>query len=515
MSSDEIKEQSAVEGSGGSNQSSRPADRRRSEQHFGPSAGVALVARPGTVGSASVHRPPPGGIKSLSHRAGPPVRRDTVFRRLLAVADLLAAAGGLVAVAALTHSVVPPASAATIPLIVVVAKLAGRYDHDEVVVSKSTLDEVPALLSLAAAYTLIWSFVALLPGVHRHLGGGGVFVLWASTSALLIGGRAVARALARVVAPRERVLIVGNDDAAKRLRNAVTSDPGARIEVAGSLPFRESEIYEELGRVVRELDIDRVFVAPSSGDSDVKLDALRRTVGSAVKVTIVPRLLEVVGSAVEFDVVGGVTILGVRTAGLSRSSGLIKRSADIVVALIGICVLAPLGALIAIAIRLDSPGPVLFRQQRVGRHGRSFEIVKFRSMFENAEAQRPALDDLNESEGNFKLGSDPRVTRIGRLMRRRSIDEWPQLINVLRGEMSLVGPRPLIDSEDRLIEDYHRGRLELAPGMTGPWQVLGPTRPPLSEMVKTDYLYATQWSLWTDVKIILRTLAHAVAGRGE
>jgi lipopolysaccharide/colanic/teichoic acid biosynthesis glycosyltransferase len=121
---------------------------------------------------------------------------------------------------------------------------------------------------------------------------------------------------------------------------------------------------------------------------------------------------------------------------------------------------------------------------------------------------------MNETEGVFKLTRDPRVTRIGRLLRKTSIDELPQLLNVLRGDMSLVGPRPLVVDEDRLVEGRHRERLQIPPGMTGPWQVLGPNRPPLAEMVKADYLYAANWSLWVDVKILLRTFGHVARQRG-
>jgi lipopolysaccharide/colanic/teichoic acid biosynthesis glycosyltransferase len=141
-------------------------------------------------------------------------------------------------------------------------------------------------------------------------------------------------------------------------------------------------------------------------------------------------------------------------------------------------------------------------------------MIKFRSMVDGAEQVREQLEDLNESNGLFKLTRDPRVTRVGRLLRGRSLDELPQLINVLRGEMSLVGPRPLVLDEDALVEGWHRNRLLLTPGMTGPWQVLSPPRPPLAEMVKVDYLYAVNWSLWNDVKILLRTLRHIVGRRG-
>jgi lipopolysaccharide/colanic/teichoic acid biosynthesis glycosyltransferase len=233
-----------------------------------------------------------------------------------------------------------------------------------------------------------------------------------------------------------------------------------------------------------------------------------------IKMSIVPRLLEVVGSAVEFDTIGGVTVLGVRRPGLSRSSRAIKRAMDVFGASVGLILLSPFGIAVAIAIKINSRGPVFFRQLRVGRDGRTFKMFKFRSMVDGAEAQRAALQALNETDGLFKLSSDPRVTSIGRWLRKTSIDEMPQLINVLLGDMSLVGPRPLVVDEDRLVEGRHRDRLQLPPGMTGPWQVLGPSRPPLSEMVKTDYLYAANWSLWTDIKILMRTFGHVLAQRG-
>jgi lipopolysaccharide/colanic/teichoic acid biosynthesis glycosyltransferase len=260
--------------------------------------------------------------------------------------------------------------------------------------------------------------------------------------------------------------------------------------------------------------VERVFLIPS-GDSEVTLEAVRRTAKVGVKVSIVPRLFEVVGSAVEFDTVGGVTVLGVRRPGLSRSSRLIKRTIDVTAAAVGLFVTAPFGALVALLVRLDTPGPVFFRQPRVGKDGQIFQMLKFRSMVDGAHAQRDALAELNETDGLFKLSEDPRVTRVGRLLRRTSLDELPQLINVLRGEMSLVGPRPLIADEDELIQGHHRERLQLTPGMTGLWQVLGPPRPPLAEMVKADYLYATNWSLWNDIKILLRTLMHVSARRGR
>ena len=167
------------------------------------------------------------------------------------------------------------------------------------------------------------------------------------------------------------------------------------------------------------------------------------------------------------------------------------------------------------AIKLTSPGPVLFRQTRIGRNGAPFSMLKFRSMSEDADSLKEALRGLNEAEGLFKIADDPRITRVGRILRRTSIDEFPQVLNVLRGKMSLIGPRPLVPEEDGMIRGWHRRRLQLTPGMTGPWQVLGSARIPLREMVTIDYQYVGNWSLWADVKIMLRTLGLMVARRGR
>ena len=170
--------------------------------------------------------------------------------------------------------------------------------------------------------------------------------------------------------------------------------------------------------------------------------------------------------------------------------------------------------MIAVATKLSSAGPVLFRQRRIGRHGESFLMLKFRSMYDGAEEMKPELHALNEADGLFKIADDPRVTPLGRLLRRVSLDELPQLVNVLRGEMSLVGPRPLVGDEDAQIKGWLRRRLDVIPGMTGVWQVHGSSRIPLREMVKMDYLYRANWSLWLDVKILLRTVPLLLSRRG-
>ncbi len=206
--------------------------------------------------------------------------------------------------------------------------------------------------------------------------------------------------------------------------------------------------------------------------------------------------------------------MGVRRFELTRSSSAVKRAFDLACASIGVLAVSPLMLAAAIAIKLDSRGPVFFRQLRVGRHGEHFHILKFRTMVDNAEALKDSLRDRNEADGLFKIADDPRVTRVGRFLRKTALDEMPQLLNILKGDMSMVGPRPLVVDEDIRVEGWHRRRLELTPGMTGHWQILGPARVPLAEMVAIDYLYVANWSLWTDVKILLRTVPYVMGRHG-
>jgi lipopolysaccharide/colanic/teichoic acid biosynthesis glycosyltransferase len=204
-----------------------------------------------------------------------------------------------------------------------------------------------------------------------------------------------------------------------------------------------------------------------------------------------------------------------RPAALTRSAMRIKRALDLLGATLGLLALAPLIAVVAAAVKLDGGGAVFYRQLRVGHRGKRFEMLKFRTMVPGADAMKEALRAHNEARGGlFKIAEDPRVTRVGRWLRRSALDELPQLLNILKGEMSLVGPRPLVVDEDERIAGHHRRRLELMPGMTGPWQILGPTRASLSQMVAIDYRYVEHWSLWNDLKILLRTVPHVVGRRG-
>jgi lipopolysaccharide/colanic/teichoic acid biosynthesis glycosyltransferase len=252
----------------------------------------------------------------------------------------------------------------------------------------------------------------------------------------------------------------------------------------------------------------RPSAEPSDGDiiKDVK--------SYGVEVSVLPEASRVAGSSVEFSHRTGMSLPGVEGFEIRRSSRVIKRCMDIAGSALALLALAPLFAVIAVAIRLDSRGPVLFRQLRAGRRGCPFEMFKFRSMIDGADQQKEALRHLNEADGVFKIAGDPRITRVGRWLRCVHLDELPQLINVVRGEMSLVGPRPLPLDEDRAIPGRYRKRQEVRPGITGYWQVLGSSRVPVKEMVQLDHLYVAKWSAWGDVKLMLRTIPVVIRHRG-
>jgi exopolysaccharide biosynthesis polyprenyl glycosylphosphotransferase len=279
-------------------------------------------------------------------------------------------------------------------------------------------------------------------------------------------------------------------------------------------PDRLFGTIEQLPAVLGEHDIERVVVAPTREGGEDIVEVIRLAAACGVRVAVLPRLLEAIGTSVVFDDLGGQVLLGVRGFGLSPSSRFLKRTFDVVVATVLGVVLGPLLLAIALAIRLGSPGPVLFRQTRVGRHGRRFQMLKFRTMVTDAEAHKRELLKRNEAVPPlFKIADDPRTTRLGRFLRRFSLDELPQLLNVLKGDMSLVGPRPLVVDEDRLFSGWQRRRHMVAPGVTGPWQILGSSRVPMSDMVTIDYLYCANWSLWLDAKLLARTIPYVLSRR--
>ena len=442
------------------------------------------------------------------------VRRESLHRRMLGAMDVLAATLALALVVGVAGDREPGLTVlAAMPIIVLLFKVAGLYDRDQMRIVHSTLDEAPLLLQLTGLYALGLTMLGPVL-VDRPLAAQEIVALWCSSFLAVAGGRMLARWLAGRISPPERCLVVGEPLRAARVREKLSSS-SARAVVVATLPFDGDEAGE-LGsaegfrRLVDSLGVHRIIVVPATTDTAGVGELIRVAKAAGVRVSVLPRMFEVVGSAVEFDDVDGMTMLGIRPFGLPRSSRLLKRAFDLVAAAVGLIAVGPVIAAIALAVRLDSRGPVFFRQERIGRDSRPFRIYKFRSMVVDADEQKDRLRALNEvGDGMFKITEDPRVTRVGHWLRRTSLDELPQLFNVLRGEMSLVGPRPLVTDEDAQVLGLDRSRLHLTPGMTGPWQVLG-SRVPMQEMVGIDYLYVASWSLWLDLKVLLRTGRHVL-----
>ncbi|MEY2431593.1 MAG: hypothetical protein QOC92_1318 [Acidimicrobiaceae bacterium] len=440
--------------------------------------------------------------------------RERLGRRSLAVADVFASLIALVAASVTVGHGVPGAALVVVPMVVFAAKAIGLYDRDESLVHRSTLDELPQLLHLAT----LFAFIAWLiggPFGGNDLGRGGSVVLWVTFVAVVAAARLAARYLAATLSSRERCMVVGPVASANELAATLDRD-NARTRVAAMADIASLDGCnpDELKALVGDLDIHRIILISDHENRQVMLDLIRSAKAIGLRISVAPRLMEVIGSQVQFDNVGGTVLLGVRGTRLSRSSRFLKRGFDLACASLLLVAAAPLIALIALAVKIGSRGPVLYRQTRVGRGGSHFDILKFRTMEVGAHEKRSELASLNEAVGLFKIQDDPRVTRVGRVLRRLSLDELPQLVNVLLGDMSIVGPRPLVVEEDAKITGLDRQRLNLTPGMTGQWQILGSARVPLAEMVKIDYLYVAGWTLWADIKLLLRTVPYVLSRRG-
>jgi exopolysaccharide biosynthesis polyprenyl glycosylphosphotransferase len=421
---------------------------------------------------------------------------------------------------------------ATLPAWILMARLYGLYTGDEERTDHSTVDEVVAVFHLTTIvcwlfFVFAWLTDLVDPSVPKLL------TFWAGSMLLVSVFRAAARWLSRKrITYLQNAVIVGAGDVGQLVAHKLLQHPEYGINLVGFVDAEPKERREDLAHltllgpqerlpaIVRMFDVERVIVAFSRNSYDQTLDLIRLMKDLDVQVDIVPRLFEIVGPSVSIHTVEGVPLLGLPPAHLLRTSRLIKRVTDLALAIVGLVLLAPVFAAIAVLIKIGSPGPVFFRQVRRGTDESTFKIYKFRTMVADADARKSEYTHLNKHAVNggdprmFKIPDDPRTTRIGRFLRSYSLDELPQLINVVKGEMSLVGPRPLILEEDQHIREWARRRLNLKPGITGPWQVLGRSEIPFDEMVKLDYLYVTSWSALNDLKLMLQTVPALARSRG-
>lgn len=455
--------------------------------------------------------------------------RDYQLRRLLAVADCTAVAlGATIAtgITAATPAAIDRAAWAlvTLPAWIPLFKAYGLYDRDGKRVSHSTLDDIPWIFHASlVGSVLLWLFYRLVPVQEPSVSQGGLFFV--GTFCSLLAARAAARALSRSITQPERVLFVGGGPSAALLTRKMWTHPEYHLDPVGYLADAEDPpgaaaglrylgSFERIESVCHDLRVDRVLLIAPTVDEEALADSLRRLKEVEVRISLLPQLVDVLGPSVVVDDVEGVTVIGVSAAVLTRSSRLMKRIVDLTLALPVALLALPVVALAALAVKLDSRGPVLYSQERVGRGGRHFRIYKLRTMVADADALAQQLKSASRHDAWLLLDHDPRITRVGRLLRRWSVDELPQLLNVITGSMSLVGPRPMPPDVDNQISGWGRRRLDLTPGITGLWQVLGRTDIPFEEMVKLDYLYVVNWSLWQDFRLLIRTLPAVLSRRG-
>jgi exopolysaccharide biosynthesis polyprenyl glycosylphosphotransferase len=402
----------------------------------------------------------------------------------------------------------------------------GLYRSEQLASWASTVSDLPR--GFVAVMLMTWPTfgVADLIGFGSPVGGTFTTIL----TLFVFGGlaRTIARAgLHRVPGLRQRTLILGSGLVAGQVVEKIRNNPQFGLIPVGIVDDEVHDVgtpdlpwlgrFSDLSKIIEMQTIDRVIIAFSRVSHEELLEAIRASRDAAVAVDVVPRLFEFLDGVRSLDQIGGLPLLSIGVPTMASTSLAAKRLLDIFGSLALIVLFTPAMIATAIAIKLESPGPVFFLQPRAGRGNKSFRLIKFRSMYLDAEQRKDELDELNEANDGvmFKIRQDPRVTRVGRFIRRFSIDELPQLFNVLRGEMSLVGPRPLIFPETAALEEHwHLRRLELRPGITGPWQVYGRSQSPFQEMVRFDYQYVAGWSLARDIEILFATLPAVFSGRG-
>jgi exopolysaccharide biosynthesis polyprenyl glycosylphosphotransferase len=422
-----------------------------------------------------------------------------------------------------------------IPLTVVLALVGFAfyrlYERDRQQIVVSTLDEWRDFLNALSIVCLLELIAAnTVPAADGVLASStsAVAIFWATSLALLPLTRAAMRHTTfPAIHAQQNTLILGAGRVGQMLALKIAKHKEYNLRLVGFLDDEPHELdpalagipvlggENDLVELIRAHDVSRVILAFSRRPAEGLLELIRASGLRDVNLSIVPRYFEIIASNVQIVDVEGIPVIEIPAPRLSRLARFSKRCLDLFLTVPGFILIAPMFILIALMIKLDSRGPVFFKQKRMGREQRVFEIIKFRTMHVGAEDMRRDLLVANESSGPlFKIRDDPRVTRVGWWVRKLSLDELPQLLNVLKGEMSLVGPRPFVIYEDDKIAGWARRRLDLTPGITGLCQVLGRNDIGFDEMVKLDYLYVNNWSLWWDVKLLLRTAPIVFSRRG-
>jgi exopolysaccharide biosynthesis polyprenyl glycosylphosphotransferase len=462
--------------------------------------------------------------------------RAWVIHRLLLIADIFGLsiafvlAQYLFAPGARTHDLVSPGVEAlvfilTVPVWIVMAGLAGLYGRGSLRADHSTVDDfagVFAVITIGA--WLLSAFIWLTPTVSPD--PARMFAFWIMAIAFVILARSVARATARRTSLFwQNAVIMGAGDVGQLIARKLQQHPEYAIRLVGFVDVQPKEPRSDLDdlrllgppdrlpELVETFEIDRVIIAYSSDSHEDLLRLIHQLKARSIQIDLVPRLFEAVGPRVEMHTVEALPLIGLPPVSLSPSARVVKRSIDLVFATIGLVVTAPLFAYIAWRIKRDSPGPVFFRQTRLGFNMREFEALKFRTMRvgvdqeQHREYIKATMSSRASARDNglYKLERTPDITPFGRWLRKTSLDELPQLINVIKGDMSLVGPRPCIPYETENFASHHFERFLVPPGMTGLWQVAARASSSFGEALDMDVAYARSWSLGLDLRLLCRT----------
>ena len=469
------------------------------------------------------------GVEATAVDVGRARHRGAVLARMLLFADSLAACcAAAIAVATLGLTSWQGAGYAACATLLwpLAAFSIGLYRSDQLATWASAVSEVPR--GFVSILLITWPLFGIASALQLDQVVTLTFITVGGIAALTGVARTVVRAgLHRAPELRQRTLILGSGFVAGQVVEKLHNNSqfglvpvglvDDEVHDAGTPDLPWLGRFSDLDTIIEAQQIDRVIIAFSKASHEQLLQSIRACRDAGVSIDVVPRLFEFLDGVRALDQVGGLPLLSIGSPVLTSASIAAKRVLDVLGSFALIAVFSPVMIATAIAIKLESRGPVFFRQPRAGRGNTSFEVIKFRSMYIDAEQRKAEMEKLNEASDGvmFKIRKDPRITRVGSFIRRFSLDELPQLFNVLRGEMSLVGPRPLIFPETAALEeDWHLRRLELRPGLTGPWQVYGRSQSPFQEMVRFDYQYVAGWSLARDVEILLATIPAVLSGRG-
>ncbi|MES1247926.1 MAG: sugar transferase [Actinomycetota bacterium] len=461
-------------------------------------------------------------------------RRGWLVRRMLLLADVVGLLIAFAVAASLHHPRVGigPQSrldlclfVLALPSWVVAAKLYGLYDQDEERTDHSTADDIAGVFHLVTVATWLFTMAVYLTHWARP-GAMALALFWATALVAVTGARVCARAVSRRnIAYLQNTIIVGAGQVGQLVARKLLQHPEYGINLVGFVDAEPTARREDLQHLtllggpekllelVRLLDVERVIFAFSRESNEDTLGLIRELKDFDVQIDVVPRLFEIVGPSVGIHTVEGLPLVGLPPVRLSRSSRLIKRWIDVLGAIVALVLTAPFFLFAMLRIKLDSPGPVFFRQRRLGFREREFTAFKFRTMRDGVDplAHAHYVETIMDSRspvpanGVYKLDQDHEITRFGRWLRRSSLDELPQLFNVLRGDMSLVGPRPCLPYETKHFAPHHFERFLVPAGMTGFWQVTARSKVTFGEALDMDVAYVRSWSPRLDLWLLVRT----------